>query len=197
VRAGLPDVAQQSMDSGELRKGVHTLEMIGEKYPMVMAPALRMCFMLEHDNLGGGGTKSGKARVMENQDVMPALERHAGLKKSVGWVHTDGAKIVRLMPASAAAFFHYVFGQIDADLRDHFFDGLADGIGLTKQSPVYHLREFLLEQRQKGGRGAQRFTNQHVIKAWNATHAGEKISALVFQKGELFPSVAGWKKEAA
>lgn len=196
VRAGLPDVAQESMDCGELRKGSHTLEMMGENNPGILAPALRIIWMFEKGLIPHAPRDVG--RVMENSEIKPALERHAGLKESVGWVVGPGHKIKNFMAYSTAAAFHYLCGREGRDIRDHFFEALSDGIGLTKTAPVYHLREKLLARRQQSaGAGRNIEIYALIIKAWNATVAGEKASDLRFVStgptAEKFPILAGSK----
>ncbi len=192
VRAGLPDAAQQSMDIGEVRKGTHTLEMLGEKYPAILAPALKLIFLLERQQLGWRGT--GKAGILENMEIAPLLEKHAGLKASVGWVMTEGLKLEALMSSSTAAFFHYVLGQSNRSARDVFFASLATGLGLKSTSPAYHLREVLLTMRAEGMHKAKPIELRGlVIKAWNAHRAGERLTTLSFKKGEDFPAIAGAK----
>ncbi len=193
VRAGLPDEAQKSMDIGELRKNSHTLEMMGETYPAVLAPALKLVWLYERGILDGTGFD--KSSVMENYDVGPMLEKHGSLKISVGWVVTSGQGISKVMATSTAAFFHYVFGQIDPDLRDCFFAGLADGEALTKQSPVYHLRERLLDDKAKRIAGSRKREHRAlIIKAWNACRVGEKMTGIRFAVGDIFPEIDGAKK---
>ena len=195
IRAGLPDVAQQSMDIGETRKGTHTLEMLGEKYPQVLAPALKLVWLQESGRLGW--TQAGKLGILENMAIIPLLERHAELKASVGWVMTTGMKLEALMQSSAAAFFHYVFGRANRTARDAFFSSLATGIGLKETSPVYHLREALLAYRAEGMHRARPIELRGlVIKAWNAFRANERLTSLTFRKGEDFPAIAGLKAPA-
>jgi hypothetical protein len=190
IRAGLPDEAQKSMDIGELRKGTHTLEMMGENHPIVLAPALKLVWLYERGMFGGN--RYGRSHVMENYDVGPMIEKHAGLKASVGWVVSEGHGLSKVMTTPLAAFFHYLFGGIDKELRDHFFDGLSEGIGLTKKSPVYHLRERLLEDRAKRIQGSRKFEHRAmVIKAWNACRVGEAMSGLRHAPGDSFPPVHG------
>src|SRR6185369_5866959 len=83
VRGGLPDVAQESMDCGELRKNNHTLEMMGERNAGILAPALKLVWLWETDRLSGN--KFGVSNVLENSAVKPLLQKHTGLKSSVGW----------------------------------------------------------------------------------------------------------------
>lgn len=190
VRAGLPDVAQQSMDSGEMRKGAHMLEMLGEANPTTLAAARKIVWVWRKGWLGGYAF--GVSRVMENGEVGELLAECPALKASAGWVISDGHKINRLMPRSDGAFFHWLFGLVDGEVRDQFFEALCEGVGLTKLSPIYHLREQLLADR--GGTDTEPrkvLRRAIVIKAWNAAHAGEKVSKLAWREGEHFPDVAG------
>lgn len=191
VRAGLPDAAQQSMDVGEVRKNAHTLEMLGENYPNMLAPSLKLCWLLERGQLGGAKFKDSP--VMENYEVAPMLQRHAGLRASIGWVVSDGHKVKRLLRQSEAAFFHYIFGTISLAKRDYFFDGLVDGIGLTKSSPVYHLREKLLGgEVPRTGEQNSKLRRALVIKAWNHLQGGETVSMLRLLPAERFPAIDGY-----
>ncbi len=203
VRAGLPDVAQESMDSGEIRRGSHTLEMMGETNPGILAPALRQVWLWERGWLGG--YPFGVSRVMENQEIKPLLEKHSGIKQSVGWVVSEGNKIKNLMALSDGAALHYLLGLADSKLRDSFFEALVDGVGLTKVSPVYHLREKLLECRNQAF-GSNRDAGKVVraaltIKAWNAARAGQKMTGLIWRKNgplaEKFPVLEIEQKGAA
>lgn len=199
VRAGLPDVAQESMDCGELRKGSHTLEMMGEGNPILMASALKLCWRWDHGWLTG--VPVGRSRVVENGEMRPLLQRHPLLKTSAGWVLAEASKIKKLLRASEAAFFHYILGLADVETRDAFFEGLVDGVGLTKVSPVYHLRDRLVAGRSKWA-GHNHCIERYavIIKAWNAVVAGRPMSDLKFvRKGpaaEKFPEIAGIKKTA-
>lgn len=188
IRAGLPDVVQQSMDAGELRKGTHTLEMMGEANPLILAPTLKWAWLWEK----GWFIKKpfGVSVVMENFEVAPFLEKHARCKESVGWCVAVGKNIANLMPASEGAFLHYMLGSNPAQ-RDAFFEALVDGVGLTKLSPVYHLRERLLSARVRmGGKPLNRIERAALtIKAWNMVTRGEKATALTFAKTEAFPII--------
>ncbi len=191
VRAGLPDIAQQSMDAGELRKGAHMLEMIGEANPAILAAALKIMWVWSKGWIAGYAF--GASRVMENSEIGPLLEQHTGLKMSAGWTVSDGAKVDRFMPRSEAAFFHYLLGTADAKARDAFFEALIDGLGLTRASPVYHLRERLTADRTGLDTKQKKMIRRGlVIKAWNATIRAESMKRLTFDFGdEAFPDIEG------
>ena len=195
IRAGLPDEAQKSMDIGEIRKGTHTLEMMGEKYPAVLAPALKMVFAWGNNALSECKSGSKTKTVMENFHITPLLEKHKGLKSSVGWVMTEGEKISSLLQPSTAAFFHYILGLADTDLRDKFFEALAQGEGLTKASPIYHLRERLMSDRMNKVQSARKREHRAlVILAWNHVRRGDRVTGLRFTLGDDFPDIEGLKK---
>lgn len=196
IRAGLPDDAQKSMDIGETRKGTHTLEMMGEKYPIILSPALRWIFRWENDSLSSRGkSKTDNVSVLENMEIEPMLKRHEGLRASVGWCVSAGHKVADMMPASEAAFFHYLLGQASTAKRDTFFAALATGLGLTEKSPAYHLRERLLSDRASTKRMGVRERMALTIKAWNAHYNGEHMALLQFvqsgARNEAFPVIAG------
>lgn len=192
IRFGLPDLAQESMDCGELRKGWHTLEMQGEGYPGILAAALKLAYFHECGWLAG--VPFGASRVLENSALKNLLARHTGLRASVGWMVGPGHKSRTLMPASEATFLHYLCGLADPKLRDTFFEALVDGVGLTKASPVYHLRERLLEHRHSRAM-AQSDRLGLVFKAWNLARAGTPCTHLVYRatgpSAEKFPTLAG------
>jgi hypothetical protein len=190
VRAGLPDIAQQSMDVGEMRKGAHTLEMLGEVNPSITAAALKLLWYWGRGWLAG--VPFGAQKVMENSEIAPLLEKHAALRSSVGWTVAGGNKIDLMLLRSEAAFFHYLFGTTDAELRDHFFEALCEGVGLTKVSPVYHLRERLLADRGGVGSKDRKVTRYGlVIKAWNAARAAKQVTSLSHSSKEPFPAIDG------
>jgi hypothetical protein len=195
LRAGLPDDVQQSMDIGEVRKGTHTLEMLGEKYPNILSPALRYVYRWQEGTLSGN--KFGTSSVLENMEIAPLLKKHAGLGASVGWCVSAGHKVASLMPASEAAFFHYVFGCASKAKRDSFFEAVATGLGLTATHPAYHLRERLQADRAASARMDKRERFALVIKAWNAHLGGQKVGQLRFTSTgntrEAFPEIGGLK----
>lgn len=190
VRAGLPDIAQQSMDAGELRKGSHTLEMLGEGNPLELAAALKLCWRWDNGSLDQMNTRR---TVMENFELPAALEKHAGLKASVGWAKQRAEQIRLMMTVTEMAFFHYVLGRVEVEHRDAFCEAVVEGLGLTRHSPVFHLRAALMSARTD-----LRHTFAHsrerralLIKAWNATRAGERCDGLKYKPEDPFPEIDG------
>jgi hypothetical protein len=204
LRAGLPDAVQESMDVGELRKSAHMLEMMGEKYPTILSPALKLLARWEQSATFGGAKGNrgrGENKILENMDLAPLLARHAGLKASVGWCVSTGHKIVALLPSGEAAAMHYLLGCASAAKRDAFFSQLATGLGYAETSPTYHLRERLAADRLEKVRMTPPQRLGLIVKAWNAHFAGQKLGMLVFrtegESREAFPAIAGLKRQEA
>lgn len=190
VRAGLPDLAQQSMDTGELRRGTHTLEMLGEAYPSILSPAAKLLWLWSKGWLGS--IPFGAPCVLENAELAPLLAQHPGLRASVGWTVSTGAKITRYLKHSEAAFFHYLLGTVDQAKRDALFEGVALGLGLSQTSPAYHLRERLADLRQGEDTGARKTLRRAlIIKAWNCAFLGLRCSGLRHVEGDAFPELHG------
>ena len=90
--------------------------------------------------------------------------------------------------------------RVDRETRDAFFEALAEGLGLTKLSPVYHLRERLLDAR-KGANIITKFERFALfLKAWNHAIAGDKINQLRYTvrgpAAEKFPTLGPVKGAA-
>jgi len=175
------------------------LEMMGEKNANVLATALRLIHFWRNGYLGN--KPFGVSLVLENSDIPKLLEQCAAVRSSVGWAVSDGKKLSRMLSPGDAAFFHYIFGLSDGQTRDHFFEALSDGIGLTKEAPVYLLRERLLADRMSSARIDKKERYGLIIKAWNATLAGRKLQQLRYcvigDNAEEFPEIAGVKSPAA
>jgi hypothetical protein len=194
VRGDLPDKAQESMDCGELRKGAHTLEMLGEANASILAPALKLVWLWKKGWLGD--VPFGSSRVLENSEIPQILAQHEGLKASAGWAYLARAQLRKLMAPSEAAFFHYICGTHDPVMRDHFFDGLVEGVGLTRSSPVYQLREKLIAAKAGGGQQLGRIeVRALIITAWNLVVSGGTAARLSIP--ERFPVIADKQQKSA
>ncbi len=88
----------------------------------------------------------------------------------------------------AIGLLHYECSSIDEEAADEFFDRLADGVGLAKDSPILHLRERLIVSRLSAVMQAAL-----TIKAWNAYVEGRKVEKLLWRavgsQAEAFPEL--------
>lgn len=190
VRGGLPEKAQESMDTGEAREHRHQLEMLGEKNPNECAAALRLIYFWEKGYIGSCGSSAAGNRDITNTTIRETLERHPGVRASVGRC----LNLKQLLPVSAAAFFHYIFSTADAKKADLFIDRLTTGANLSETSAVYQLRERLMQDRLAQAKIKKREKFALVVKAWNAFRTGKPVTRLSFSPLEDFPEVSGLEK---
>ena len=106
----------------------------------------------------------------------------------------EALRVLSKQPTRPLAYLTSRFGLesgdlANAELRDAFFEALIDGTGLTKVSPVYHLREKLLGgDVPREGRANARVRRALIVKAWNHVQAGEKVAVLRFDRErDTFP----------
>lgn len=91
---------------------------------------------------------------------------------------------------SVYAVMYLVFGSIDADARDKFFDQLDSGANLSEGSPILSYRRMFSELRRRTGGKYRVEQTEHsalLIKAWNAWRQGRVLRRLMWRDGEDFP----------
>jgi hypothetical protein len=193
VRGGLPEQAQESMDTGEARKHSHQLEMLGEKNPNEVAAALRLVYFWEKGYIGSCGSSGDGTRDITNTTIRETLERHSDVRSSVGRC----LNLKALMPVSAAAFFHYIFSRVDTAKANTFIERLTTGANLSATSAIYQLRERLTQDRLAQAKIGRRERFALIVKAWNAYRNGKPVTRLGFNASEEFPVVSGLEKGAS
>ena len=83
-------------------------------------------------------------------------------------------------------------GQIDADWRDLFFEGLFVGAGLKEKSPLLLLRNRLVDNFSSPTKLTSTARIALAIKAWNALIEDRQIAMLKWSgKKEKFPKIEG------
>lgn len=96
-------------------------------------------------------------------------------------------KAIRLLPRPLTGGVYYLFRQRSLEDAERFFTDIAEGVGLTKTDPVYHLRERLIENSGNQAK-LNRFTIVGLMfKAWNKRRAGEPVRQLRISDAEEFP----------
>jgi hypothetical protein len=187
LRGGLSPEAQRTMDCGEVRKGTHTLEMLGEEHAQILSPALRLVFKWETGQLGTSGSGQGRGSLLENLAMPGLLDRHAGLRQSVAWAVGLGPRLRKWVPLSEASAFHYLFAMGGRLKRDAFFDGLVSGNALSQPVALYRQRVTAALPSRLSSHVLRRL----LVKAWNAHHAGRQIEALTLAPREGVAAIAG------
>jgi hypothetical protein len=94
-----------------------------------------------------------------------------------------------LLSPSVAAFFKYVFGSIDQEKAQTFFDQLLYGAGPNPRLAVYHLRRRLEADRARKAKLPRIEKLALIIKTWNLHVAGVQCKSLCWRFEEEFPQI--------
>lgn len=180
---GVDESVFPTIDVGLRRTGSHTLAMLGEKQPARLAAALRYV-----DRYLKGETDVKKR--LGNSELQEALSKHPGVRESLGYCTEN---YTQLMPISLLAALHYLFALRNKPKADDFVYRLVCGLGIDQDSPIYLLRERLVQNAASKARVSEDYLAALTIKAYNSFASGERLKYLRFrEKGaspEAFPVV--------
>lgn len=183
VVRGLPMQAQETIDTGRRRSFGDVLKLRGEANVSNLASITRGVASWEKG-------ERGYATNFTTAEMLAVLEKYPHLRESVG-----PARSVQKgtgLTASIGGTCWWLFGQIDSEDRDAFFDRLASDLNHSAGEPIAALRGLLLSNNPRigsGSDGTKRYTLAVVIKAWNTFRDGGQIQFLTFRTGGARPEV--------
>lgn len=180
---GVSEDVFPTIDVGLRRTGSHTLALLGEKHPARLAAALRY---VERYKDGEPGSKKRPS----NAELQALLSEHPDIRVSLDYCMEHFTKLV---PVSLLAALHYLFALKDRIAANTFVYRLVTGLGIDENSPIYLLRERLVQNAASKGRVSEDYLAALTIKSFNAYRANESLKYLRFrEKGaspEAFPVV--------
>lgn len=184
---GLDPRAFVSFDSHKIRSQGDCLGLIGEGNLGVLSPALTWIWKILRGKVLAGNRPSRTQAI-----AMP--DTHPGIRESVALARTDKSHV---LAASMIAALHYLTGTVDKARADEFFALLTTGIGLSRESVVWQLRERAMRNRIAKRKLNQKQLLAISIKAWNAFFADKPVGTLRWtNRGdtpEEFPKILGLK----
>jgi len=170
------------IDTGARRTAGDVLAITGESNCRNLAAAARLLGHYLDQDLEGRYAPS-------NADILKILADHPGLRASVKTVKN----ISHLGTPRVLAVAHYLFGLMDTEAADQFFEDLRTGANLGKNDPALRLRERLLKNMGSREKLDAKYIFAITIKAWNALREGKSVVTLKWaQNGsnkEPFPEV--------
>lgn len=173
-----------------LTSGVKLQGISGEELYGLLSASLNKLAMYENyfsksiyvSSVGGGNANS---RYFTYQDLEKILRDNPGLRQSVGLCNKSSAR--HLFERSILSVMHYIFSKIDHDEADAFFDSLATGANLDKNSPILTLRNTALKWKENNKKVMNYEVMCFFIRAWNAYITDESLVFLRFNPSEAFP----------
>lgn len=120
------------------------------------------------------------------QESMEFVRSNPDLAVSLRAVAHDGS--AKIAPRSLLAAAHFILARRDAKSADAFMDALIAGDNLSRQSPIYVLREKLLA---KDKRLNDNERMKAICMAWNNWRAGRSVRTLThsMERGEKLPDL--------
>jgi len=158
-------------DTGRKRSGADILGILGEQNASTVAAVL---VKLVHYYAGCAHLNNSLA-----VDYPEALRAYPEVRDICK--HYQLRSLCRFSSSILAAYV--VCSRVNKAQADEFFARVADGIGLTADSPERLLREQLLRMHDGGTKG-RTAAMAWVIKAWNAKRTGRKIKLIQWRRGQ-------------
>lgn len=164
VVCGLAPETQVTMDTGRSRtpRDVLSIEGMDIWSAGVCGSAIHGIITAEN-----GGLPSSPAKYPNRVVKAFFLEHRAELERTVRFLH-DMPHRPMVLSFSRAATFHYLFSKIDKDRADWFFSRLYIGDALKTTSPVFHLRNVLMNDWTAKSKKSVFIQCYHIVAAWNA-----------------------------
>lgn len=187
---GLPDDAFATIDQGRKRSGADALTVKGENYPLIMQSAIRMALEVM-DTSKKWKRSSGN---VPNKVFLDFVDQHPEIRDSVNMVAHMQRGLAKMSGYAIPAAMHHLFARVDRDRANIFINQLHTGAGLDVNSPIYLLRERLIENSTSRNKVERTQLMAIWIKAWNAWYGHKTAKRLLWNSVvEDFPVITGLK----
>lgn len=180
---GLPEDAQDVIDTGMGRTMRDVLSLAGHQYSAQEAALLRQVHMWDAEAglaAASGRGRGGKATHSELNEVHRANPDVSTAVQHVAINH----QLRKVLGATPAAFCWLILNRIDSYGCEEFLDAIANGTGLVEGDARLVLRNQILSgySTTKG-----RALIGWVFKAWNAWRKNTKVKQIKWTTAEAFP----------
>lgn len=174
-----------TLDQGNRRNGKDVLALVGAKNADKLAGALTWAH-----RYAGAGIDQGAWHAIPNEQIETVAQAYKDMPQSVLWAVSKKSR--KLAPLSLLAFIHHTLTEADPAAAGPFFEKVADGIGVTRQSWEYALRGTL----SRLGPVTHYTSSIHVaalfFKAFNYSRSGRPVIEYERNGKPIEPSIS-WK----
>ena len=184
VVTGLESDCFKTIDTGHSRSGSDLMHLAGEQNTKVLCSACNWVNRYFIDT-----RRHTLDTRLTSQQMMDLLAKHPGLRDSVQWYSTARGR--PCLRAAWHAAYHYLFGIAHPTSRDEFYEGLRDGEGLVKDTPIYTLRAKLTENAASHKKMVDTHLIALTIKAFNMFLEKRKCVVLRWVDSEAYPQIKG------
>jgi hypothetical protein len=174
------------MDTGKIRTAADVLAINGIPNPKKAAAVVKFISSFKRGAYSDAGSQSSNKRALTNSDVDIFIEKHGRkVADSIPYGYNKNNRFIS--PAVLSGLF-FIFAEKDQDMADDFCHRLATGLELTKESPIYLLRQRLINDVRSTRRMRPLFRVALCCKAWNHFRNKKKVTNVTWDPlKEPFP----------
>lgn len=188
VITGLEKQAFKYIDIGKPRSAADVLTIEGVANSTLISGTIKCIMYFKQNKFGFGSNRSGGSHKVKltNAEISDFYHKNKdGIMESLKYGQDKRNKILSKPTLSA---FHFLFNEKNPVDADMFCHRLADGSGLESDSPIYILRQRLIQEMRSKRKIHPLERNALICKAWNAYRGKKKIQVLRWDSvKEAFP----------
>jgi hypothetical protein len=180
VRSGIPitisvcrgakDDVMPTIDTGKPRKASDVLAIEQENNSVQLGSTLRFIESFKNNQIG-----IARRFRTSNYYVIDLLAKYPRARESATFA--SGMRF-RLLTRTILSGLHYLLTESDEEMGLEFLEKLISGDNLSKDSPIFLLREKLVSESTAKAKLPERHIVALCIKAWNLWATGGKVKIL-------------------
>jgi len=193
VKINMSKRAIAVMDTGAKRTSADLLFIEGMKFPIQKAAAAKFVLLFKSgrysDAAEGSVRQRDKDLTVTNNSVLRFVKQHPEMEEIIKDFQNYLNKGWRGLSSSEMTALYMIFSEKNVNQAEDFFEKLVQGTGLGLTSPIYHLRERLLANRNARKKMGKREKIALIVLAWNSYRSNERVKFLSFNDKMEFPKV--------
>jgi len=150
------------------------------KYIEQIPPVFRFEFDFESNRIGSAANSGWRAKSAGPDDFLKWIDDNPDIFQFITESERLRASGDRLLSGKIFNGYKWVIDKLNKNESDRFFSRLSNGVGVSKNDPVFTLRKVLI--RQKSDSSVQRLSGSRLIIAiahcWNKHIRGENLKVL-------------------
>jgi hypothetical protein len=182
VIRGLPLEAQDTIDTGMVRRMSDQLAIRGEASPAALAAVARWAFRWLHGAKMGGGTD----REPTHGEMLALIEIDPRIREAAAWAE-KARRSFKSVKASTWGMGWLLLHGSDHVAAEVFLEKVMTGEDLTAGHPALAFRNRIWKAREGGERLSQYEQLGYLIMAWNAFKDDRKLAMLQPPRGGFTP----------
>lgn len=182
----VPKSSFDVIDTGKTRGASDILSILKIKNPNETASGLRIYIAMKNRTANGDVNLNLFGRsILEIEDLAKRNKNYQY------WTHLSTLeRFKKILPSGLIIGLGMIFEEKNAVDARNFFEKLATGEGLKSKDPILTLRDRLIANKSSLAKLKPYTLAFFIVKAWNATRQGRKLSFMKISENEIFPEIS-------